>query len=156
MDMNQVYVTLDEMFAGGRNDEAEDFLIACLQKANEEGDYNSVIMLLNEMIGFCRETGQKEKSIAYSSQVIELMQKLGMEDSVPYATTLLNVANALRAAGRLEEAYRFYKEVFPIYDRHLRPDDFYYASLYNNLSLLLQEMGEYEEAIARWFGCWSR
>ncbi|MCR4691441.1 MAG: DUF4125 family protein [Lachnospiraceae bacterium] len=147
MDMNQVYVTLDEMFACGNNEEAEAFLIEMMKEAGAQQDYNSLIMLLNEMIGFCRETGQKDKSIAYASQVIELEQRLGMEGTVPYATTLLNVANALRAAGKLEEAYRFYMEVFPIYDNNLRPDDFYYASLYNNLSLLLQEMGEYEEAI---------
>ena len=147
MDMNRVYATLDEMFASGKNAQAEDFLIDMMKEAQAQQDYNALVMLLNEMIGYCRETGQKEKSVGYSSQVIDLMQRMGLEGSVPYATTLLNVANALRAAGRLEEAYRFYMEVFPIYDRHLKPNDFYYASLYNNLSLLLQEMGDYERAI---------
>ncbi|MBO4336828.1 MAG: DUF4125 family protein, partial [Lachnospiraceae bacterium] len=147
MDINRVYVTLDEMLEAGQNAEAEDFLIEMMKEASAEGDNQSLIMLLNEMIGFCRETGQKDKSIAYSFQVVELEQRLGMEGTVGYATTLLNVANALRAAGKLQEAYRFYMEVFPIYDANLRPDDFYYASLYNNLSLLLQEMGDYEQAI---------
>nr|MCR5283502.1 tetratricopeptide repeat protein [Lachnospiraceae bacterium] len=147
MDMNQVYATLDEMFASGRNAQAEAYLIECMQSASRQEDYQSLIMLLNEMIGYCRETGQKEKSIGYASQVIELMQSLGLEGTVAYATTLLNVANALRAAGKLQEAYQFYMEVFPIYEANLRPDDFYYASLYNNLSLLLQEMGDYEKAI---------
>ncbi len=147
MDMNRVYATLDEMFASGQASEAEGFLIDMMKQARGEEDYNALVMLLNEMIGYCRETGQKEKSIGYSSQVIELMERLGLTGTVAYGTTLLNVANALRAAGKLEEAYRFYMDVFPIYEANLRPDDFYYASLYNNLSLLLQEMGEFEEAI---------
>ena len=147
MDMNQVYAALDEMFASGQNREAEEFLIDTMKEAQAQEDYNALVMLLNEMIGYCRETGQKEKSIGYSSQVIELMQRLGLQGTVAYATTLLNVANALRAAGKLDEAYHFYMEVFPIYDANLRPDDFYYASLYNNLSLLLQEMGDFEQAI---------
>ncbi|MCR5418480.1 MAG: DUF4125 family protein [Lachnospiraceae bacterium] len=147
MDMNQVYAALDEMFVSGQTEAAEQFLIDRMKEAGQQEDYNALVMLLNEMIGYCRETGQKDKSIAYSSQVIELMQNLGLSDTVAYATTLLNVANALRAAGKLDEAYRFYMEVFPIYDKNLRPDDFYYASLYNNLSLLLQEMGDFEKAI---------
>ena len=147
MDMNAVYKRLDEMFQSGQSAQAEDFLIECLQQAQTEGDFNSLIMLLNEMIGYCRETGQKEKSLAYSSQVIQLMQQLGMTDSVAYGTTLLNVANACRAAGKLDEAYQFYMEVFPIYEKHLQPDDFYYAGLYNNMSLLFQEMEDYEKSV---------
>ena len=147
MDMNEVYKRLDTMFESGQSALAEDFLIDSLKQAQAEGDYNSVIMLLNEMIGYCRETSQKEKSLAYSSQVIRLMQQLGMTDSVAYATTLQNVANACRAAGKLEEAYQFYMEVFPIYEKYLQPDDFYYAGLYNNMSLLFQEMEEYEKSV---------
>lgn len=147
MDMNEVYSRLEEIFASGQSAQAEDYLIERLQQAQAEGDYNSVIMLLNEMIGFCRESGQREKSLAYSSQVIRLMQQLGMTDSVAYATTLLNVANACRAAGKLDEAYQFYMEVFPVYGKHLQPDDFYYAGLYNNMSLLFQETGEYEKSV---------
>lgn len=147
MDMNQVYSQLDEFFSTGQSDRVEEYLIDCMKKAQKEEDYHSVIMLLNEMIGFCRETSQKEKSLAYSSQVIQLMNQLQMTDSVAYATTLLNVANACRAAGKLDEAYRFYMEVFPIYDRYLEPDDSYYAALYNNMSLLFQEKEEYERSV---------
>lgn len=147
MDMNEIYKRLDEMFQNGQSALAEDYLIDSLKQAQAEGDYNSVIMLLNEMIGYCRETGQKEKSLAYSSQVIQLMQQLGMTDSVAYGTTLLNVANACRAAGRLEEAYRFYMEVFPVYEKYLPADDSNYAGLYNNMSLLFLEMGEFGKSV---------
>lgn len=147
MDMKQVYDKLEQMFQTGQSDRVEDYLIENIKQAQQEGDYNSVIMLLNELIGFCRETSQKEKSLAYSSQVLGVMQKLGMTDSVAYATTLLNVANACRAAGKLDESYQFYMEVFPLYEKYLEPDDFYYAALYNNMSLLFQEKQEYEQSV---------
>ncbi|MBE5882175.1 MAG: DUF4125 family protein [Lachnospiraceae bacterium] len=147
MDMKQIYAKLQEYFAKGQTGEAEDFLIEMLKEAQQLSDYNSLIMLLNEMIGLCRESGQKEKSLGYSGQVLQLMQQLGMQDSEAYATTLLNVATACRAAGKHVEAYQFYMEVFPLYEKWLEPGDYHYASLYNNMSLLFQETEEYERAV---------
>lgn len=147
MDMKQIYAKLQEYFANGQTEEAEDFLIEMLKEAQKRTDYNSLIMLLNEMIGLCRVSGQKEKSLGYAGQVLQLMQQLGMQDSEAYATTLLNVATACRAAGKHVEAYQFYMEVFPLYEKWLTPGDYHYASLYNNMSLLFQETEEYERAI---------
>ncbi len=147
MDMTQIYEKLQEFFAEGRNEEAEDFLIEMMKQAQESGDYNTLIMLLNEMIGFCRETGQYDKSLGYSSQVLQLMEQLGLKDSQAYATTLLNVATACRAAGKFHESYRIYMDVFPLYEKWLSPGDPLYASLYNNMSLLFQEMEEHERAV---------
>lgn len=146
MDMKQIYTKLQQYFADGRMSEAEDFLIEMMKEAQQISDYNSLIMLLNEMIGLCRESGQKEKSLAYGAQVLQLMQQLGMQDSEAYATTLLNVATACRAAGKHVEAYQFYMEVFPLYEKWLPAGDYHFASLYNNMSLLFQETGEYERA----------
>ena len=146
MDMKQIYAKLQQFFAAGQTAEAEDFLIEMMKQAQQIDDYNSLIMLLNEMIGLCRESGQKEKSLAYGSQVLQLMQQLGLQDSEAYATTLLNIATACRAAGKHVEAYQFYMEVFPLYEKWLEPGDWHFASLYNNMSLLFQETGEYERA----------
>lgn len=146
MDMKQIYAKLREYFAAGQTAQAEDFLIEMMKQAQQISDYNSLIMLLNEMIGLCRESGQSEKALAYGGQVLELMKQLGMQDSEAYATTLLNVATACRAAGKHVEAYQFYMEVFPLYEKWLEPGDWHFASLYNNMSLLFQETGEYERA----------
>ncbi len=146
MDMKQTYNKLREFFSAGQTAEAEDFLIEMMKQAQQISDYNSLIMLLNEMIGLCRESGQSEKSLAYGAQVLQLMQQLGMQDSEAYATTLLNVATACRAAGKHMEAYQFYMEVFPLYEKWLEPGDWHFASLYNNMSLLFQETEEYERA----------
>lgn len=146
MDMKQIYAKLRDYFAAGQTAQAEDFLIEMMKQAQQISDYNSLIMLLNEMIGLCRESGQSEKALAYGGQVLQLMQQLGMQDSEAYATTLLNVATACRAAGKHMEAYQFYMEVFPLYEKWLEPGDWHFASLYNNMSLLFQETGEYDRA----------
>lgn len=147
MKIEEVLKRLDYLFETNRMDEVEDFLSGKLEEAMEEEDTSSVITIVNEMIGFFRDTGQDEKSIAYSRQILSLMEKLGMEGTVPYATTLLNAANAYRAAGLLEDSLACYKKVYPIYEEQLDKEDFRFASLENNLSLLYQEMEEFEKAV---------
>lgn len=146
MQIDEVLKQLDYLFTTNRMGEVEDFLSEKLKEAMEEEDTSSVITIVNEMIGFYRDTGQDEKSIAYSKQILALMEKLNLTGTIPFATTLLNVANAYRAAGLLEESLACYEQVFAIYEKCLEKDDFRFASLQNNLSLLYQEMGEFEKA----------
>lgn len=147
MKIEEVLKQLDHLFETNRMEEVEDFLGGKLKEAMEEDDTSSVITIINEMIGFFRDTGQDEKSVVYSGKVISLMENLGLSGTVPYATTLLNVANAYRAAGLLSESLSYYKQVFAIYENNLEKEDFRFASLQNNLSLLYQEMGEFDKAV---------
>ena len=146
MDINQVLKQLDELFAQHQIREVEPFLLEKMEAARRLGDTGAMITLLNELIGHYRETGESEKSIAACKQVLELMDQLELKGSVAYATTLLNVANACRAAGLLRESMIYYQEVKEIYGRELESSDFRYASLYNNMSLLFQEMGDFDSA----------
>ncbi|MBE5876657.1 MAG: DUF4125 family protein [Lachnospiraceae bacterium] len=146
MDIRQIMEELNQMFLSGNTQEIEAFLERKCKEAGEQGEFDVLPVLYNEMIGFYRETGQYEKSISYCHDAIELLEGLGYEDTVPFATTLLNVANAYRAAGLLEESYLYYQRVFPIYSAKLEADDIYFASLYNNLSLLYQEKKEFDKA----------
>ena len=148
MNMELVYKQLDELLQMGRIEETEDFLIAAMGRAQQEGDYNSLIALLNEMTGYQKETGKPDKAVAYGAQAIELMKQLGMTKTAVFGTTLLNVANACREAGKLPEAYQLYIwKHFRYLKKHFAPDDTYYASLYKNLGLLFQETQEYERAV---------
>lgn len=147
MKIEEVLKQLDYLFETNRMGEVEDFLGSKLKEAMEEDDTSCVITIINEMIGFFRDTGQDEKSVAYSGKVISLMENLGLSGTVPYATTLLNVANAYRAAGLLSESLSYYEQVFAIYENNLEKEDFRFASLQNNLSLLYQEMGAFDKAV---------
>ena len=146
MIIEDVLAQLDELFAQHKVDRVEDFLLRRIDEAAAEGDTASLITLLNEIIGHYRETGETEKSISCCRQVLILMEGAGLKGSVAYATTLLNVANACRAAGLLRESMVYFQEVKAIYEKKLTATDFRYASLYNNMSLLFQEMGDYESA----------
>lgn len=146
MEIEKILQELDRLFATYQIDKVESYLQRKIREASEIEDTDTELTLMNELIGHYRETGEKEKSLNYSAQVLFMMKELGMEGSIPYATTLLNVANAYRAAGRLEESMVQYKTVQMLYERALEPHDMHFASLYNNWSLLYQEMGDFEGA----------
>lgn len=144
--MDELLKRIDELLEENRGAEAQALMEKCLQQAMESGDYNGAVTLLNELIGFCRETGQSDKAYYYGEVVLGLLQNMGLSGTLPFATSVLNIASAYRAGGRLEDAMTCYRAVEQIYSQVLEPDDMLVASLYNNKALLYQEMGDFEAA----------
>lgn len=146
MEIKNVLITYDNMFGNHTLEEIYDFLTESINLAYAEKDYSSAITLLNEMIGFCRDTDKKEECLRYCNQVIDLMRQLKLCKNVGYGTTLLNVANAYRAFYLFDESLKFYKDTEIIYKDKLPEGAFNFAGLYNNWSILYEEMGDYLNA----------
>ena len=148
MNVDQFYETLDSYFARQEIDKVDPFLVSSLQQAKEEEDYAAYISICNEMIGFYRSISAFEKAYVAAEDVLLLMEELQLDHSEHFATTLLNTATAYRAAGDYTQALRYYRQALQIYDGLLQSDDYRYAGLYNNMSILLEKMEENEEAIS--------
>lgn len=146
MDIQSVLKQLDALFAQKKYGQVEPFLTASLEQAIQEGDDSSIVTLLNEMIGFYRDSGQHAKSMTYGKRLLDLLKKMGLTGTLPYATSLLNIANACRAAGELETSLSYYQTVEGLYHTLLDENDFRFASLYNNMSLLYQEKKDYKKS----------
>lgn len=146
MQIEEVINRLDELFSENKGQEAQKLLEDSIRLAVEESDDSALLTLLNEMIGYMRETSQVESSYSYADAALKLMERMGIAGSMPYATTLLNIANAYRAGGRLAESMAYYEKVLELYGESLDEKDMLFASLYNNLSLLHQEMGDFGAA----------
>ena len=144
--MDNLTEQIDRLFAEKRGAEAEKLLEQALAEAYENQYFFDAVPILNELIGYCRETSQVERSYAYAEEVQEILQNLGLEGSLHHGTTLLNIANAYRAGGRLEDSLEKYGQVAEIYEELLSEDDMLWASLHNNISLLYQEMGRFDLA----------
>ncbi len=147
MDAEKFLLQLDSIYEKKDLNAAEKFMRDGLKEAEDEDDVASQITILNEMMGFYRDIGKHDKSIPACEKCLKLMQDMGMEESVEYATTLQNVANAYRAAERLDESEGYYKQVFEIYKGKVLKDDYRYASLYNNTALMYQEKGDFEKSV---------
>ncbi len=144
--MENLTERIDELFAEQRGEEAKMLLEQALEDSYEKQDFIGAVPILNELIGYCRETSRVQQSFEYANKVQELLQKTKMEGTLPHATTLLNVANAYRAGGQLEESLQLYGQVKDMYEELLEPEDMLWASFYNNLSLLYQELNRFDLA----------
>ena len=148
MDVEKFLNSLDNLFEKKKINEVPVFLEKNYKEAVRENDLSAQFTILNEMMGFFRDISEYEKSIKACHQCIDVMQKMGIQGSVQYATSLQNIANAHRAAGLLKEALQYYMEAFRIYERNIDSNDYRFASLHNNIALLYQEIGDYETAVA--------
>ena len=144
--MDNLTEQIDRLFAENRGPEAEKLLEQALAEAYENQYFLDAVPILNELIGYCRETSQVERSYQYADDVQEILQNLGLEGTLHHGTTLLNIANAYRAGGRLEDSLEKYGQVAAIYEELIQEDDMLWASLHNNISLLYQEMGRFDLA----------
>ncbi len=143
MNIQEILEKYDSMFGKATMEEIEQFLIEKIEEAKEKNDVSVLFTLLNEMIGFCRDTTQKTKGLQYCDMLIDLLSKMQLEGRVELATAFLNIANAYRAFGLYDDSLKLYTAVEANYRVNLPENAFQYASLYNNWSLLYQEMNDF-------------
>lgn len=147
MNIEEFFAELSALFTSGNRDKIGGYLKQSLAQAETQGDAHAAITVLNEMIGHYRSVSDHKQALAASERAIEAVRLLGYEDTPGFGTTLLNVATAYRAAGDSGRALDLYLQGLEVYQRHLEPDDSRLAGLYNNLSALHMESGDYHAAI---------
>ncbi len=146
MNINEILKEYDSMFGRCELSDIEAFLKKNIDDARELHDYASMITLLNEIIGFYRDTTKRDESLLHCDMLLKVMDEINLQGRVEYATSLLNIANAYRAFGLCKESIQFYEKVYENYQRNVKPGSFDYASLFNNWSLVYQEIGDFEKA----------
>lgn len=146
MDIQKIFAKIDGLLEENRGEEAEQLMLESITQALQEQDDNVLLQLLNELLGYYREAGRVQDADRIGRQAIAQAERMGLEGTVPYATTLQNVANACRAGGRFSESLDYYRKAQEVYSQLFESDNMLTAGLENNLSLLYQEMGEYEKA----------
>ena len=149
MDINAILAQVDALYEADKGEEAEQLMLRSLEEAAGKREDGVRLQLLNELLGYYRETSQCEMVLRTASEAIRQAKEMGLEGTIPYATTLLNIATAYRACGRLQESAGYYGQVQAIYDSQLEPDSMLAAGLKNNIALLYQEMGDFAQAKAK-------
>ena len=94
MNLEKILTQYDNMFGTYSLEEIEAYLVSTMEKAKGQSEYGILITLLNEIIGFCRDTTQKEKALRYCEELQKILKLMKLEGRIDYATSLLNVANA--------------------------------------------------------------
>ncbi len=146
MDIRKTLDELDNLFEKKRYGEVEGFLLTEIKEAKAECDRSSLLTLFNELTGFYRSSGRSCEAVALGEDTILLMKEMGLEESVPYATTILNVATAYREAGRIDESMMYYLDALEIFSNTVPENDMRIAALYNNMSQACIANKDYEAA----------
>ena len=143
--MERIIAKLDEHLARNDYDAALRHLLYWL---TEKAGTPAAIPLSNELMGLYRKLGRHEEAIAAAQKALSLLAKLGQEETMSAATTYLNTATVLHAAGKTEEGLPYFERARALYEAHLPEDDARLGGLYNNMGLALVALSRFAEAKA--------
>lgn len=127
---------------------AERHLEYWLSEAMLNNDLKGQFSLRNEMMGFFRKQGNREKAIENACAAVELINRLEMENTDSAATGYTNCGTVYDAFGMPDKAIEYFSRAKEIFERSEKTDGYKLGSLYNNLALALQDAERYEEAIS--------
>ena len=145
--IDKIFEEMKEIADGQRWEEVEPFLTGCLDEAREEENYGIYIGTGNELLRFYRETEQFKKALDLSEDLLLLMEELQLDETEHFATVMLNVAAACQAAGRAEEARRYYVRALKILESKPETEEVR-ADIFTQMALLFMNQDNYEEGEA--------
>lgn len=142
---------IDTLFDQNKPKAAEEYMKTALANALKGKRYEQCLKLYNELIGYYRQTSEREELLKTIDNTLKLLEKMDDHTSVSYGTSVLNIANGYRSLGELSSAMTWYEIAQKTYkqaitDGRLKELDLRVAGLYNNLSLLHQELLDYKKA----------
>lgn len=137
---------MDEYMARRDYAGAERHLLYWLSEARLGGDKRGELMLLGELVGHYRKTGEKEKSLARGEEALALVEALDYGGSITAGTTCVNVATACSAFGLPERALELFEKARAVYEAVPETPPQLLGGLYNNMALVCTALGRFAEA----------
>lgn len=138
----------DRLLARDDKDAAAAYLETWLSQFEDTGDWAGQITILNEMMGFYRNTGEKEKGLSAVKKGLSLAGEHRLSETVSGGTTYLNAATTLKAFGRASEAMPYYEQAFRAYGKNLDAGDYRFGGLFNNMALAYEDLEDFAKAEA--------
>ncbi len=127
---------------------AERHLQYWLAEAEQNQDERAQLTLNNELMGHYRIRGSRAPALAHAERAMELVQKLGMEETITAGTTWVNAGTVREAFGDPAAGLLCFEKARENYERNLPPEDARLGGLYNNMALALTALERYREAEA--------
>lgn len=127
---------------------AERHLRYWLEEARLGRDLRGELMVLNELIGHYRKTGERDKAAPCIDAALRLLDALDYGGSITEGTTCVNIATALNAFGENERALALFGRARAAYEGCPATEPGLLGGLYNNMALTWASMGHWDEAMA--------
>ena len=146
MPQQRIIEKMDEYMSRRDYSGAERHLLYWLSEAEQGNDQRGRLMLLGELVGHYRKTGEKEKSLARGEEALQLLKEMDYEDSLSAGTTWVNVATACSAFGAPERALKLFEKARAVYEANAQTGPQLLGGLYNNMALVCTTLGRFAEA----------
>lgn len=150
IDVSRFINKLDSCF--NRNDmrAARECIMYWEKEARENGDDRGLLTVLNEAVGFYRRSKKRTKALSATEEILSLVDKLGLSESLSGATMYINSATTLSFFGNTEEGLELYNKAAFCYKTNGGTQTYEYATLLNNMAASLNELKRYDEAEENW------
>lgn len=163
-DLQKFYRELDESYAALDRNATEAFLLAsretayascqpellrdgCPACAPQVSPNGALIAVCNELACFYRGLSRWEESLEAFTQAQEELDQYYQNDTVQYATILLNKAGTYRYMGKPQQALTLFRQAEAILNRQENAPSGVLAGLYNNTGLALLDLKQPLQAL---------
>ncbi len=126
---------LDEYMSRRDYAGAERHLNYWLAEAKQNGDLRGEFFVRGEMMGHYRKTGNKDQAILNANESLNLIEKLGFQDTLSAGTAYVNAATVYDAFDMPERAVALFEKARAVYEGNLGENDGRLGGLYNNMGL---------------------
>ena len=137
---------LDEYMSRRDYAGAERHLQYWLSEARQNGDLRGEFFLRGEMMGHYRKAGDREQAILNANEALNLIEKLGFQDTISAGTAYVNAATVYDAFGMPERSIELFEKARVIYEGTLPETDGRLGGLYNNMGLAYMALKRFGEA----------
>jgi len=146
MDLNKFFYELDELLSKGKGEEAIAYIQKSMEEARALDDTKALIAIYNEAGGLCRDFSRYEEAENYYTEAISLIIDMGAGGSESHGTTLINYGTCLANWQKYDEATEMFGMAASILAGLGMGTDYRMAALYNNMSWVMQEQGNLNDA----------
>lgn len=141
---------LDECFDRNDMKAACEWIESRKKEARDIGDDRGLLTVLNEAVGYYRRTQKRGKADKAMRESLDLVEKLGLSQTLSGATIFINAATTLSFFGEEEKGLALYDKAAKVYEQEGRIETYEYAALLNNKAGALYTLKRYDEAERDW------
>lgn len=135
--------TLVSLYNASNYQRAEETLNQWLDVAMRDKDLEVMLMCCNELTGLYRITDRAELGVKMSELALQLIDKMGLVNTMDHAITLMNTASVSYHVGNIDQALGYDRLAEVILESLGRKD----ASLYFDIASLYQAKGNHIAAL---------
>lgn len=155
--MDEIYNQINSLIENNSWDQIERLLTDSMDEAKDEEAHGMYVALGNELLMFFRETGQHEKAVTLSDNILLLMEEFQQDHTENFAYILINAASSCSGAGRFAEAESYYTRAVHILEEQKpfiheeaqkKYFDVYYVTALCGIAEAAYQLGNHKKALA--------